>query len=351
MHILIIFLFIANSLFADRVEELILEHKEKYQVPGVAVVLIENGSQPKYLFYGYADPERTTPIRPDTIFEIASITKVFVTTLLAMEVDKGRMKLTDPASRFIPGLSNNLIKGFKSVRLIDLATHTAALPRMPPPKKGPYSREEVVEYLANWNPEYPIASKYVYSNLGFGILAYAISGLNHTPFDALLKREILQPLNMMNTDIRVPSFKERQWAHGYNKKGMKVKPDPVTVLPGGGAMKSTPRDMAQFLSANMGFIGPDPLKKAMKLAHQPQYKVSEKLSLGLGWQIAKTDNYTLIDKNGGLAGFASYIGFDELNQVGVVVLMTKGKSQATAIGRAILIQKLNELKAKGPPKG
>ncbi len=348
MHILILFLFIANSLFADKVDQLILEHKEKYQVPGIAVVLIEKGSQAKYLFYGYAEPERNISIRPDTIFEIASITKVFVTTLLALEVDKGRMKLTDPASRYIPGLSNNLIKGFKNVRLIDLATHTAALPRTPPDKKKPYTREEVIEYLANWNPEYPIASKYVYSNLGFGILAYAISGLNRTPFDALLKREILQPLNMLNTDIRVPAFKEKQWAQGYNKKGLKVNPDPLTVLPGGGALKSTPRDMAQFLSANMGFIGPEPLKKAMKFAHQPQYKVSEKLSLGLGWQIFKNDDFTLIDKNGGLPGFASYIGFDDQNRVGVVVLMNKGKAQSTAIGRAILMQKLNELKAKGP---
>lgn len=258
------------------------------------------------------------------------------------------MKLTDPAARYIPGLSNSLIKGFKNVRLIDLATHTSALPRTPPDKKNPYTREEVIAFLANWNPEYPIASKYVYSNLGFGVLAYAISGLNRTPFDALLKREIFLPLNMINTDIRVPNFKEKQWAQGFNKKGMRVKPDPLTVLPGGGALKSTPRDMAQFLMANMGLIGPEPLKKAMKFAQQPQYKVSEKLSLGLGWQVFKSGSDTLIDKNGGLAGFASYIGFDDLNRVGVIVLMNKGRSQSTTIGRAILMEKLNELKAKSP---
>lgn len=350
MRILILCLFIANSLFADRIEDLILEHQNKYQVPGIAVVLVEKGSAPQYKFYGYADPERKIPIRPDTIFSIASITKVFVSTLLALEIEKGKMKLTDPAARYIPGLSNNLIKGFKNVRLVDLATHTSALPRTPPPKKGPYSREEVIGYLAGWNPEYPIASKYVYSNLGFGLLAYAIAGVNRTPFEVLLKREILQPLNMMNTDLRIPSFKERQWAQGFNKKGDKVIPEPVTSLPGGGAMKSTPRDMAQFLLANMNVIGPEPLRKAMKFAQQPQYKVSEKLSLGLGWQIVKNNDFTLIDKNGGHPGFASYIGFDDQNRVGVVVLMTKGKSQSTTIGRAILLQKLSEIKAAEPPK-
>lgn len=337
-----VFLFIVGALFADPIEEIILKHKEQYQVPGVAVVIVEKGAPPQYRFYGYAHPARKIAIREETIFEIASITKVFVTTLLALEVDRGRMKLGDPASRYIPGLANNLVKGFKNVRLIDLATHTSALPRTPPSKKSPYSREEVIELLSNWEPAYPIASKYVYSNFGFGVLAYAIAGLNHTSFDTLLRQNIFQPLNMNNTSLAVPGFKDRQWAQGFNKQGEPVEPTPFTALPGGGALKSTPFDMAQFLMANMGLIGPDPLRKAMKFAQQPQYKVSEKLSLGLGWQVFRQNDNILIDKNGGLNGFASYIGFDDQYRVGVVILMNKGKSQSTALGRALLAELLKK---------
>jgi beta-lactamase class C len=344
MKILLSFLLIASTIYADNVDMLIEKHREKYSIPGVALAVVQKGKEPKYYFAGKADPRTNKPIRPDSIFEIASITKVFVTTLLALEVERGTVKLSDPAYKYIPGLERSPLQGFKSVTLAELATHTASLQRDP---EGLKTREEVIEFLRTWNPAYPLATKYVYSNMGFGLLAYAMSGVTHTQLEPLLKKEIFAPLGMTSTFIEVPNYKRPLLVQGFNKEGQPIPPTPVRILPGGGGLKSTPRDMVQFLLANMGLTGPSTLKVALQFAHQPVFKVSDKMQLALGWQVVNQGDHVIIDKNGGLAGSASYIGFS--GDVGVVVLSNKGKSQATVLGRAVLMELLKEAQTKESP--
>jgi len=74
----------------------------------------------------------------------------------------------------------------------------------------------------------------------------------------------------------------------------------------------------------------------MTFAQQPVFRVSPRLSIGLAWQNIHTGNFTIIDKNGGLDTTSTYIGFAPQRKLGVVILVNRGKQQATIYGRQVI---------------
>lgn len=231
----------------------------------------------------------------NTSFKIASITKVFTTTELALEVLRGQIKLDDHLSKFYPHLQ----KSTAEITLKQLATHTSGLPRSFPGSK-------------QWTPEHPPGTQYLYSNIGFGILGNALGNNRHIPYQQLITRDILDPLKMTST--------------GFN----------ISPAPGSGAIHSTSKDMLQFLLANLQLAGPKELQNAMQFAQEPQFKVRDKLTMGLGWQRVSFDALLIIDKNGGLPDYSSYIGFLPEQKIGIVLLVNQTRAKPAQLGRKIL---------------
>lgn len=334
IYCLLLSLFLAAS--TDQVvEKHIKGVMQEKNIPGVAVVLVKDG-KPYFYEFGYANRERQESVTAATLFEIASITKVFTSTGVAYEVLEGRMNLNDPVVKYLPDLHGRDLRGIVQVKLVDLATHSSSLPRVPPPQ-GQGSSRAYFNYFAKWDPSYPIGTRYVYSNIGFGLLGDALAGaMNLGTYAAAIRQTVLDPLGMDSTVIHVTPLLMPRLAAGYNEEGKRVPHAPMKLWPGGGALKSTTKDMSRFLMANMGLSGPPKLQEAMKLAQKPIFKANDSMSLGLGWQNFTKNGLSLIDKNGGLAGSSSYIGFTKDNSLGIVILTNKGKTQITNTGRAIL---------------
>lgn len=337
---------LANDYFANIIRNELESFKKANKIPGIAIALCMN--EKGYMFsLGMADLDEKKPVTQDTIFEIASITKVFTSTALAVEVLRGRMRLQDPITKFLPGIQRNDI-ALAQVNLAQLATHTSSLPRVPPSmilNGGRYNPNTLMPFLEKWKPSYPVGTRYAYSNLGFGILGFALENVEQKDYMEILSEFILNPLKMSSTMINVPQNLEANYAQGYTRTGVKAPQYNVTVFPGGGALRSTSSDMLKFLEANMGIEGPKELMKAMQYAQNGLYRVNDHLTMGLGWQRFTTEGgWLIIDKNGGVSGFSSYIGMVPDKKLGIVILMNKGKSQSTEIGRKILTLLYNSLR-------
>jgi len=321
-------------------ETVVLDLMKKNQIPGVAVALFYN-QQPHLLNFGFADDQEKHPVTPDTIFEIGSITKVFTSTAVAIEVVKNKMRLSDPVVKYLPGIKKRM-KGIGKVTLAQLSTHTSSLPRVPPPlpphKGKQYYPTSLLQFLEEWEAPYPIGTHYLYSNLGFGILGDAVARVERRPYGEAIKHLILQPLEMRSTFVIVPHLLQSFYAYGYNKNGALAERYPLNAWPGGGALRSTSDDMLKFLMANLGIEGPPEILTAMQLAQKGLYKVNANLTMGLGWQKFAKEDLIIVDKNGGVEGFSSYIGLIPDKKIGIVLLANKGKAQLTKIGREILIQ-------------
>lgn len=310
---------------------------EKYGPPGTIVVVHREGNT-EFFPFGDAHPRRHVPVTPDSIFELASITKVFATTSLAMEVEAGRMRLDDPVDRYLPVLREG--SDIRRVTLEQLATHTSSLPREPGPHPGggPWNRRSLMEWLVHWRAPYPPGTKSLYSNLALGVLGDAISAEERLPLQEVWEKQFLHPLDMRSTFFEIPERDSDRLVQGFNPEG---KPVPRAVAngawPAGGRLCSSGRDMAKFLAANLGTDKNHPaIAKAMQFAQQPCFQASEHMMQGLAWQRVHLHGELVIDKNGGLDGTATYIGMNPGRQLGVVVMFNKGQCQATGVGRALL---------------
>lgn len=319
-----------DSILIDKAITLFMQ---QHDVPGVAVAIVD-GNKEKIICYGLADKKNHSKVTENTFFEIASVTKVFTTTALALNVLQGKMGLNDPLSKYIPALDNPS-SPISKVTLLELATHTSSLPRIGGSwREGGLQR--IIPFLQNWHPNFPIGTRYEYSNLGFGLLGYALEAVEKRPYAEIISEDILKPLGMNMTFTQVPESLLSQYAQGYDLKGNEARKRIPGYLPGSGALRSTIKDMLKFLKANMGINTPDKLLKAMQLAQQPFYTVRNHFIMGLGWQRFDFEGVLTINKNGGLTGFTSYIGWLPEKKVGIVILTNKGKARPNAVGRSLL---------------
>jgi len=336
-------LIISSNLFATSenvINEVIHSVMKEKSIPGIAVAYFD-GQHEVFYNFGLADVGENIPVASDTIFAIASITKVFTSTQLAIEVLRGRMNLKDSVVKYLPALKNNRL-ALEQITLQDLATHTSSLPRIPPPRKQGYNHQKVIQFLRNWNPSYPIGTKYLYSNLAFGVLGIAEGNAEKMDYMDLIRRDILTPLYMHSTMISVPTEFMKRYARGYDKDGGPAPHFALNAWPAGGALRSTPSDMMKFMLANLNLRGPEELRKAMQLAQQGIFEVNEHLTMGLGWQRFKGRGLLFVDKNGGVEGFSSYIGMVPDKRMGIVLLANKAKTQLTEVGREILAKIIHE---------
>src|SRR5437588_859168 len=212
----------------------------------------------------------------DTVYEIGSVTKTFTATLLAQAVLSGRVTLDTPVAQLLPDFKIPS-RGGKEITLGELATQHSGLPRLPSnllPKDAanPYADYDVAKlkaFLAEYElPRDPGAS-YEYSNLGFGLLGYALAQLEHTTYGVVAHEEILEPLGMTMSSTGFTDAMRAHLAPGHDGAGKAAKNWDLDALAGAGAVRSTANDMLRYLKANMG-IGRSPLTAAMKLAQQPR---------------------------------------------------------------------------------
>ena len=146
------------------------------------------------------------PASIDTIYDLASVTKVVVTTTLVLQlIERGIVRLDDQVERFFPGFAVN---GKEDVRLRHLLTHCSGLPAWAPLYLKGRTNEERFQYIKNLALEYPTATKVVYSDLGFILLGQMVAQIYDMPLEEVAQKQIFEPLEMKDTCYNPP---ERLW--------------------------------------------------------------------------------------------------------------------------------------------
>ena len=327
---------------------------------GVAVAVRMNGNT-SFFNYGMADNAQNRPVTADSIFNLGSVGKVFATTLLAQAVRQGELSLDDPVAKYVTELQRS--GDIRRITLGQLASHTSGLPRVPQQyetwHKGRYTWPDFVRFLNSWkaDPKHEPGQQYLYSNAAMVLLRVALERRFNTRFAALMHQRLTGPLGMSSTALPLPRDLLGRAVQGYGPQdrpiGRPGMEGGTFQWPGSGQIYSSSRDMATFLAANLGEL-PDhrPIENAMALAQQPVFTVGPQLKLGLAWQNVTAGNFTIIDKNGGLANTSTYIGFAPERKLGVVILVNRGKQHATGIGRQIihaLAQDQSQPSSEGEP--
>jgi serine-type D-Ala-D-Ala carboxypeptidase/endopeptidase len=299
----------------------------QHQSVGIVVGVIGPEGR-RVIAYGQLEKSDPRPLDGNTIFEIGSATKVFTSLLLADMVQRGVVALDDPVAKYLPPGVTMPERNGRSITLVDLATHTSGLPRLPTnmsPKDpanpyADYSVEQLYQFLSTYQLTRDIGSQYEYSNLGGGLLGHVLARRAGMDYEALVRSRICDPLGMNNTRITLTPEMKARLAAGHNAALDTVENWDLPTLAGAGALRSNANDLLTFLAANLGYTK-SPLAPAMaamlkvrRPAGQPGLEVS------LGWHIFTTNGKEIIWHNGGTGGYRSFIGFDPKAGIGVVAL-------------------------------
>jgi len=310
----------------------------------VVGVITPNGTQ--VAAYGNISKANHTRVDGNTIFNIASLTKLFVGLSLMDMVNQGLVKLDDPLEKYLPAnVTVPTYQGHK-ITLEDLITHTSGLPYYPPGWCNPscfhnYTTQQVYQFLSNTSLATKPGVKDKYSNFGVGLLRHALSLKAGMPLDQLIKERILNVLEMnstgiaMNaTGISVPEDIKSRFAKGHmagNESDLVFLPQAVQ---GAGAMYSTVNDLLKFLSANMALIDTklnDPMQESRTVRHpvtefqlpfvDPSGHKSPAYGyVGSDWNIQTDLGRKIIWRNGGIDGYSSLIAFNPDKKTGVAML-------------------------------
>ena len=227
-------------------------------VYGLAIGLVnENGTQ--FLAYGHTNEQNAAPPAADTLFEIGSISKVFTGLMLAEMVERNQVALDEPVAKLLGDSMKIPERGERPITLVDLATHSSGLPRLPTnltPKDmtNPYADYTVAQlaaFLGGHKLAHEPGQQSSYSNLGMGLLGHALAVKGGKSYEALVRELVCQPLDMNDTMIALSDSARGRLAQGHDADGRPAANWDIPTLAGAGALRSTATDMLTFLEANL----------------------------------------------------------------------------------------------------
>ena len=231
---------------------------------GVSIGVMTGGEQ-RLFAYGAA--------RPNSIYEMGSVTKTFTALALAQMVEQGAVKLDEPVRELLP--PGTVGKPFgPEITLLDLATHHSGLPRMPAGfqlenKDDPFANfraADLYDYMARRGVKRPAHASFEYSNLGLGLLGQVLADRKHMGYADFIKAEVTDPLGLTDTVVNLSPEQRKRLIQGYNGLGdgpdgfrrvstrgygYPVPPMTFGAIAGAGALHATAGDLLRFLQENL----------------------------------------------------------------------------------------------------
>jgi CubicO group peptidase (beta-lactamase class C family) len=286
-----------------------------------------DGDRRSVTVYGQSDSANNRPLDADTVFEIGSITKVFTALLFADMVLRGEVAPDDPAAKYLP--DSVKVPDFEGapITLLDLATYTSGLPRMPSnfAPKDPnnpyvdYTAERLYDYLSNHKLGFKPGQHYEYANLGFGLLGHILERRAGRSYEELVVSRICAPLGMDDTRITLSDSMQQRLARGHSMGLAPVANWDFSALAGAGALRSTANDLLKFLQMCLG-PGDGSVAAAQKLALVERRPRADQRDVASGWFVASRFGDELVWKDGGTAGYATFIGYSTRTRRNCILL-------------------------------
>ena len=209
-----------------------------------AIVVEKDGKVVLKAGYGWANRAQQLPFSTSTIAQVGSLTKQFTAAAIVDLSFKNKLRLTDPISKYL----NDVPPIAKSITIHQLLTHTAGLVENCGPDFDRITRSEMISRcLSNVKPP----GQFLYSNLGYSLLAAVVESVTHKSLDNYLSEHFFKPLKMNSTGYFFPDSVRGRMAVGYTAMGtnppisdrLKSMGDAFWNLKGNGGIQGSVDDM------------------------------------------------------------------------------------------------------------
>ncbi|WP_407561484.1 serine hydrolase domain-containing protein [Streptomyces sp. 184] len=253
---------------------------------------------------GPADPGTGARARCDTVYDIASMTKQFTAAAVVKLQTEGRLRVTDPLSRYVGGVPADK----RGITLHHLLTHTSGLPDSLGDDYDPLSRAGLVSGALAAPLNSPPGERYAYSNTGYSLLAAVVEKASGTGYESYLADHLFAPAGMTGTGYVLPDWDPARIAVEYDRRGRPqgtpldhpwADDGPYWNLRGNGGMLSTARDMLRWHRALLDdrVLG-EQARKLLFKRYVPEDGGAASF-YGYGWSLLDLDGAPLATHDGG----------------------------------------------------
>ena len=321
--------------------------RREWQVPGMAVALVADGKVYWSKGYGVRKLGTDEPVTPETVFQIGSISKSFTSTLVAMEVDDGKLDWDD-----------RVIDHFPEFRMFDpWVTRECRVEDTMAQRSGQAAyvadglyilgrdREQILKAMRDVQPVSSFRSEFAYVNNIWLVTAKVLESVAGQSWEEQVETRIFRPLGMTSssTDLRgLTSAANRAAPHHWTTQGTVVGSDAscewaYTAGPAGG-INSNVLDMGKYLALQMGHHQDLISEESLDRVHQPHTPIIGSRPVGdsgvvvestnycLGWVRQERTPYPIVWHNGGTDGYRAVAGFVPEKDFGLVVLSNTADS-------------------------
>ncbi len=293
---------------------------------GVTIGVVVHGVR-RIFTYGTA--------KPDSVFEIGSITKTFTGLVLAQMVEQHKVRLDEPVRELLPPGTVAPPANGAEITLLDLSTHRSGLPRMPDNFKpadpsnpfADYDAKALYAFIASHGVGLPEKPKFLYSNLGVGLLGQALAERAGTTFEALVRDQVTGPLGMHDTVFTLTPALGARLVPGHDSRHNPVCAWDDAALAGAGGIRSTAADMLTYLEAQLRPEQLPPavratpegetLAAAISASHVVQGDIGDGVHTALNWAVDESGTF---GHNGATGGYSADAMFNPEKDFAVIVL-------------------------------
>ncbi|MFF3288583.1 serine hydrolase domain-containing protein [Streptomyces sp. NPDC003023] len=276
----------------------------------------------------------------DTQYRIGSITKTFTAVLVMRLRDEGLLDLDDALEKHLPGT------GAGEVTIAQLLGHSAGLSAEAPApwwERTPGSlRPELSDVLGDETAMHPAGRRHHYSNPGYTLLGSLVEALRGEPWEEVLRQEILEPLGLKRTGTQPQAPHAGGWAvHPWADVMLPEPIEDLGLMAPAGQLWSTAGDLCRFAvflaAGDDRVLGAESVRE-MRTPSAPPEAGEWNGNYGLGLQIVRDADRTLIGHSGSLPGFLAGLWVSVEDGVAAVALANATSGPPTATVAADLVR-------------
>ena len=294
----------------QRLDEYIARHMAEVGAPGMTLALADRDGLLRSSQYGFADVKAGIKVGPQTLFEIGSISKSFVAMAVLQLAEEGKLDLHKPVTNYLPWLK--IESKFSPFTTHHLLSHTSGLSGFPL-----LLRTAGTTLGVSFEP----GTKWVYSNIGYGLLGLLIEAVDKRPFAEAMQQRVFNPLGMNDSSPVISNEIRERVAVGYGPlqadrpfpiRGKLGEAPWIEVPEAAGSVAATAGDMGNYLQMLLnhgaGAKGRVLSEKSFALFTKPVIKSpfrGEDASYAYGLWVSDANGHTLLRHTGGMVAFSS----------------------------------------------
>lgn len=326
--------------FSGIITDLLVESS----IPGAAIAVVSNKKILYMKTYGVKNIDTGEPVNKDTLFRIASVSKLFTSLLISKLHEEGLLNIDHNAINYLPTLSLLPETKFSKIRIIDILNHSSGAQKysLEDQAYSRQSKDNLFKKIKQINIIFPPGKVYGYQNVIYSLLGLIVESATGNSFSLVLEKKIFKPLQIKNYTLCDKDYENHRniaLPHSFDKKKNNYRRTNCpsfydNILPAGGIAIST-NEAVKFIQALLSKT--HPISKEM-MDRLTCYKVKTcsktrpcnkscfckkglTMYYGLGCRIVNISGYDVIYHTGYLSGYSSIIAIIPALELGLIVFI------------------------------